>query len=61
MERLSVREQERIAELVAAGAPFWRLRQEVPRSRFAIYRAVKRITSAPAPEPNRSPFRLSSG
>jgi IS30 family transposase len=59
VERLSVREHERIAELVAAGAPFWRLRQEVPRSRFAIYRAVKRITRAPAPEPNRSPFRLS--
>ena len=45
MERLSVREQERIAELVAEGAPFWRLRQEVPRSRFAIHRAVMRITS----------------
>ena len=59
VERLSVREHERIAELVAAGAPFWRLRQEVPRSRFAIYRAVKRITTAPAPEPNRSPLRLS--
>jgi IS30 family transposase len=58
VERLSVREHERIAELVAAGAPFWRLRQEVPRSRFAIYRAVKRITRAPAPQPNRSPLRL---
>ena len=34
MERLSVRERERIAELLAEGAPFWRLRQEVPRSRY---------------------------
>ena len=59
MERLSVREHERIAELVAAGAPFWRLRHEVPRSRFAIYRAVKRITRGPAAEPNRSLLRLS--
>ena len=40
MERLSVRERERIAELLAEGAPFWRLRQEVPRSRHAIRRAV---------------------
>ena len=30
MERLSARERERIAELLAEGAPFWRLRQEVP-------------------------------
>ena len=43
MERLSARERERIAELVAEGAPFWRLVQEVPRSRYAIYRAVKRL------------------
>ena len=35
MERLSVREKERIAELLGEGAPFWRLRQEVPRSRHA--------------------------
>ena len=40
MERLSARERERIAELVAEGAPFWRLLQEVPRSRYAIYRAT---------------------
>src|SRR5262245_28797621 len=40
VERLLVREKERIAELLAEGAPFWRLRQEVPRSRHAIRRAV---------------------
>jgi hypothetical protein len=27
----------RSAELVAEGAPFWRLVEEVPRSRYAIY------------------------
>ena len=60
MERLSARERERIAELVAEGAPFWRLLQEVPRSRYAIYRAVKRLKRPPTREPNRSPLRLST-
>jgi DNA-binding CsgD family transcriptional regulator len=59
VERLSARERERIAELVAEGAPFWRLLQEVPRSRYAIYRAVKRLKRPPAREPIRSPLRLS--
>jgi IS30 family transposase len=59
VERLSVRERERIAELVAEGAPFWRLRQEVPRSRYAIYRAVRRLLRPPAPELTRSVLRLS--
>jgi len=59
VERLSVRERERIAELVAEGAPFWRLRQEVPRSRYAIYRAVRRLLRPPAPESTRSALRLS--
>jgi len=52
VERLSARERERVAELVAEGAPFWRLLQEVPRSRYAIYRAVKRLKRPPAREPN---------
>jgi IS30 family transposase len=60
VERLSARERERIAELVAEGAPFWRLLQEVPRSRYAIYRAVKRLKRPPAREPIRSPLRLST-
>ena len=59
MERLSARESERIEELLAEDAPVWRLRQEVPRSRYAIYRAVKRLRRAPVAEPNRSPLRLS--
>jgi transposase, IS30 family len=60
VERLSARERERIAELVAEGAPFWRLLEEVPRSRYAIYRAVKRLKRPPAREPIRSPLRLST-
>jgi IS30 family transposase len=59
VERLSVREKERIAELLAEGAPFWRLRQEVPRSRHAIRRAVMAIQRPPKPEPTRSRLRLS--
>jgi IS30 family transposase len=59
VERLSVRERERVGELVAEGAPFWRLGQEVPRCRYAIYRAVRRLLRAPAPEPTRSAHRLS--
>jgi hypothetical protein len=57
VERLSARERERVAELVAEGAPFWRLLQEVPRSRYAINRAVKRLKRPPAREPIRSPLR----
>jgi transposase, IS30 family len=60
VERLSAGERERIAELVAEGAPFWRLLQEVPRSRYAIYRAVKRLKRPPARELIRSPLRLST-
>jgi IS30 family transposase len=59
VERLSALELERIEELLAEDAPFWRLRQEVPRSRYAIYRAVKRLRRRSVPEPNRSPLRLS--
>jgi IS30 family transposase len=58
VEQLSALELERIEELLAEDAPFWRLRQEVPRSRYAIYRAVKRLRR-PVPVPNRSPLRLS--
>ena len=58
MERLSIRERERIAELLAEGAPFWRLRQEVPRSRFAIARAVRRLQRPARVEPARSRLHL---
>jgi IS30 family transposase len=59
VERLSALELDRIEALLAEEAPFWRLRREVPRSRYAIYRAVKRLRRPPVPEPNRSPLRLS--
>ena len=58
MERLSIGERERIAELLAEGAPFWRLRQEVPRSRFAIARAVRRLQRPVRVEPARSRLHL---
>jgi IS30 family transposase len=59
VERLSAKEQERIAELLVEGAPFWRLCEEVHRSRHAIRRAVLAL-SRPAPrERTRSPLRLS--
>src|SRR5919201_5832664 len=59
MERLSSGERERIAELLAEGAPFWRLCEEVGRSRHAIRRAVLLLTRPPVPERTRSPLRLS--
>ena len=52
-------ELERTEELLAEDAPFWRLRQEVPRSRSAICRAVKWLRRPPVPEPNLPPLRLS--
>ena len=58
MDRLSARERERIAELLAEGAPFWRLRQEIPRSRHAIKRAVKRLQRPLRVEPPRSRLHL---
>ena len=56
---MSARERDRIAELLAEGAPFWRLREEVPRSRHAIKRAVRRLQRPAKVEPARSPLRLS--
>jgi hypothetical protein len=61
VQRLSARELERIEGLLAEDAPVWRLRQEVPRSRDAIYGAVKRLGRRSVPEPNRSLLRLSLG
>jgi IS30 family transposase len=59
VERLSAKERERIAELLAEGAPFWRMCEEVHRSRHAIRRAVLAL-SRPAPrERKRSSLRLS--
>jgi IS30 family transposase len=60
VERLSVRERERIAELLAEDAPFWRLRQEIPRSRYAINRAVRSIQRPPPVEPKRSRLQVTA-
>ena len=40
MEQITGEERRRIAELVAEGAPPWKLHQEINRSRHAIRRAV---------------------
>jgi transposase, IS30 family len=52
-------ERERIEQLVAEGAPAWKLFQAVPHSRHAIRRYVLRLERVPKPEPVRSPLRLS--
>ena len=59
MERLSDKERERLGELLAKGAPAWRMHQEVHRSRWAIRRAINALGRPPRREPRRSPLRLS--
>ncbi len=59
MDRISDTERQRIAELLAGGAPVWRLHQEINRSRYAIRRAVVALHRPPKREPRRSPLRLS--
>ena len=59
MERLSDRERERLAELMAEGARPWRMQQEIRRSRWAIRRAVKALQRPAVVERVRSPLRLS--
>jgi hypothetical protein len=59
MDRISDEERRRIAELLAEGAPVWRLHREIHRSRFAIRRAVIALQRPARREPKRSPLRLS--
>jgi IS30 family transposase len=59
MECLSEVERERIALLLAEGAPFWKIRQEIPRSRHAVARAIRGLCRPARREPTRSPLRLS--
>jgi transposase, IS30 family len=59
MGRISDEERRRIAELLAEGAPGWRLHQEIDRSRYAIRRAVIALRWPARREPVRSPLRLS--
>jgi transposase len=59
MDRISDTERQRIAELMAGGAPAWRLDQEINRSRYAMRRAVVALHRPPKRQPRRSPLRLS--
>src|SRR5215469_249495 len=59
MDRISDGERRRIAELLAGGAPVWRLHREINRSRHAIRRAVIALQRPARREPGRSPLRLS--
>ena len=58
MDRISDAGRQRIAELLAEGAPAWRLHEGINRSRYAIRRAVAALRRAPGREPRRSPGRL---
>src|SRR6266487_124488 len=48
MDQITEQERRRIAELVAEGAPAWKLHQEIGRSRYAVRRAV-RLMRRPKP------------
>jgi IS30 family transposase len=56
---LSVEAKARIAELWAAGAPAWKIREEAGVSRHAVLRQVRRLRRPNKPEPVRSELRLS--
>ena len=59
MEQITGEERRRIAELVAEGAPPWKLHQEINRSRHAIRRVVVALYRPAKREPQRSALRLS--
>ena len=59
MDQITDEERRRIAELVAEGAPRWKLHLEINRSRHAIRRAVIALHRQARGEPKRSPLRLS--
>jgi IS30 family transposase len=59
MDQITDEERRRIAELVAEGAPPWKLHQEINRSRHAIRRAVVALYRPAKREPQRSLLRLS--
>ena len=59
MHELSVQEKERLAELVAAGTPFWRICEEIGRDRWTTRRNINYLKRPPEVEPKRSPLRLS--
>jgi IS30 family transposase len=59
VEWINEAQRAQIAELHAAGASSWRMRQETGLSRHAVLRQVRRLKRKPKPEPVRSPLRLS--
>jgi hypothetical protein len=59
MDQITDEERRRIAELVAEGAPPWKLHQEIHRSRHAIRRAVVALYRPARREPQRPTLRLS--
>jgi transposase, IS30 family len=59
VESLNDEERERIAELIAAGASLRTIRREIPRSRHAVARAIRKLMKPPKREPVRCKLRLS--
>src|SRR6478672_11233220 len=57
--RLTVAEKERLAELVAAKTPFSVICELIGRDRWTTRRNINYLNRRPAPEPKRSPLRLS--
>jgi IS30 family transposase len=56
---LSVAEKARLAELVAARTPFWKICEEVGRDRWTTRRNITYLRRLPPPPLKRSPLRLS--
>jgi IS30 family transposase len=59
VNELPEQEKERLAELVAAGTPFWRICEEIGRDRWTTRRNINYLKRPPKMEPPRSPLRLS--
>jgi hypothetical protein len=57
--RLTVAEKERLAELVDAQTPFSVICELIGRDRWTTRRNINYLKRKPAPEPKRSPLRLS--
>ena len=58
-KRLSAAEKARLAELVAARTPFWKICEEIGRDRWTTRRNIAYLRRLPPPPPKRSPLRLS--
>jgi IS30 family transposase len=57
--RLTAAEKARLAELVAARTPFWKICEEIGRSRWTTRRNINYLRRVPPAPPKRSPLRLS--